>query len=99
MDGWGLRTCSSSWIAKAAGASVGGGSSAKMLESSAKFSRTLSVCRLSLGILRRIIFIGTWGPTMKPLLTTTPSPQPAGAAGGWDGEAGGVRSLVDSEKW
>ena len=36
---------------------------------------------------------------MKPLLTTTPSLQPAGAARGWDGEAGGVHSLVACEKW
>ena len=36
---------------------------------------------------------------MKPLLTTTPSLWPAGAAGGWDGEAGGVHSLVAGEKW
>ena len=41
---------------------------------------------------------GTWGPTMKPLLTTTPSPWPARAAGGWDGEAEGVHSLVAGEK-
>ena len=36
---------------------------------------------------------------MKPLFTTTPSPWPAGAAGGQDGEAGGVHSLVAGEKW
>ena len=43
--------------------------------------------------------VGTRGPTMKPLLTTTPSPRPAGAAGSWDGEVGGVHSLVAGEKW
>ena len=43
--------------------------------------------------------VGTRGPTMKPLLTATPFPQPAGAAGGWNGEAGGVHSLVAGEKW
>ena len=42
--------------------------------------------------------VGTRGPTMKPLLTATPSPWPAGAAGGWDGEAGSVHSLVAGEK-
>ena len=36
---------------------------------------------------------------MKPLLTTTPSPRPAGAAGDLDGEAGSVHSLVAGEKW
>ena len=36
---------------------------------------------------------------MKPLLITTPSLWPAGAARGWDGEAGGVHSLVAGKKW
>ena len=33
--------------------------------------------------------VGTCGPTMKSLLTATPSPWPAGASGSWDGEVGG----------
>ena len=32
--------------------------------------------------------IGTRGPTMKPLLTTTPFPRPAGAAGAGMGRQG-----------
>ena len=43
--------------------------------------------------------VGTCGPTMKSLLTATPSPWPARAAGSWDGEVGGVYSLVAGEKW
>ena len=43
--------------------------------------------------------IGTHGPIIKPLLTATPSPWPARAAGGLNGEAGGVHSLVAGEKW
>ena len=50
VDGWGPRTCSISWITWAAAASAGGGSSAKMPESSVEFSRTLLGFRFSSGI-------------------------------------------------
>ena len=56
-----LELFSSSCITWAAAASVGGGLSAEMPESSAEFSRTLSICHLSSGICRRIICVGTSG--------------------------------------